>query len=635
MPFDYYCTYCGRKITHDTVLYDMSTLLTEADNDESSFKILKFRLTKAELEQLFESGVPTSQGFRRCSITLSWLANVMSNSNNLGDANIKGLTAADVVQYCQAQEKKVVVGDISGDDYDDEFMDEEPEVKEELPKEAPAEIEVSEAIAAIEGKDTRNSSNDLTKNDLVKDFEVLNGKFFIRDGGDAKEQPFSFELSLLTERDSENKDVLFGYVFRVGDSATAIRRARVCPHCVDKTSRVFDQAGTARHRTVTFIGDQKAGKTCTILALSHYAERGLCSRAMSTDPIWANFDFVPSIANVTPLCHSERLKKDLGLFGRGIAPEKTVADKREDAYSATFKIQNRDSDDCYILTLTDLPGELCNDDGSLKDKKIRNEFQIALACDVFVLCFDTSVQHDLATINRACSWANYFQLLRAEYKRNTENEVVRQKAFGNFAPIMVLFTKSKEIENGLDSTTKVAPKNILDRIAQTYTFSDERRYIEANEICRVVGERMSEYDNLKSVYHARLRCSPYGFDAPKESQVNDSTPTRYPEPKNIAQLMRWILSVSGCAATDAAYRQSPDEADREIFEIPANFVKRPQYRHECPAGNGQDGDVAEALARCYLFENPGNFDRKLLQNYDQKFVKTRLRIEMKLRNNVL
>ena len=83
MPFDYYCTYCGRKITHNDVLYDMQMLLTE--NEHANLNILKFRLNKAELEQLYNNGVPTSQGFHRCSIDFSWFARILSNPNNLNE----------------------------------------------------------------------------------------------------------------------------------------------------------------------------------------------------------------------------------------------------------------------------------------------------------------------------------------------------------------------------------------------------------------------------------------------------------------------------------------------------------------------------------------------------------------------
>ena len=48
MPYDYYCTNCGRKITQDEVLFDMQYLLTK--NKDKKFNILKcaYRLQAAE-----------------------------------------------------------------------------------------------------------------------------------------------------------------------------------------------------------------------------------------------------------------------------------------------------------------------------------------------------------------------------------------------------------------------------------------------------------------------------------------------------------------------------------------------------------------------------------------------------------
>ena len=640
MPFDYYCTYCGRKINYNEVLYDMQMLLT--GNEKTEMNILKFRLTKAELEGLFNMGIPTDKGFRNCTISLDWLANIISNKNNLNDPAIKNLSASDIFNYCEERETAAKPKNKSQPFTvfsEEKKVDDEEEKAQEPKMRAP---EFSEAIPAIERKDTRNANASYTKENLKKDFSHLIGRLVVTNGETAVATGYSFDISLLTEQDVEGNPVLYGYVLKVGTTETEQRSARVCPYCSGE-ERIFEHAGTAKHRTVTFIGDQKAGKTCAILALTHYAERSLTTTAMSTDPIWAGSEYIPTVSNVQPLSQVERLKEDLRLYGKGIAPQKTQAENRYDAYSASFRITNKNLNDGYLLTLTDLPGELCNDDGSLKRNEIRNKFQIALACDVFVLCFDTSVKNDLATINKVCSWANAFQEMRAEYKQKTENESSQQGSYGNYAPMMVLFTKCKELEDNPDPNMRVAPLNIMDRIASTYTFRDERRYIEANEVCRLVGQRINDYDKLRTVYRARLRCSPYGFPAPNETTMEkDKNANKdangnivYPRPQNIAKLMRWILSVSGCIATGATYRPSPSEDSKQILEADYNFIRRPQYLPQCPKGEGKNGDILEALSRCFLFENPGKYDKLLVQNYDQPWILRWHRFKKRYDSNVL
>ena len=54
MTYNYYCTYCGRELKQSTVLFDMQPVLI--GSEESRFRILSFRMTKAELEALIDSG---------------------------------------------------------------------------------------------------------------------------------------------------------------------------------------------------------------------------------------------------------------------------------------------------------------------------------------------------------------------------------------------------------------------------------------------------------------------------------------------------------------------------------------------------------------------------------------------------
>lgn len=90
MPYDYYCTNCGRKITQDEVLFDMQYLLTK--NKDKKFNILKFRMRLAELEEWFKTGFPTEDGFKKLKLTFVQFFQIVSNFNNLNDPAIAGIT---------------------------------------------------------------------------------------------------------------------------------------------------------------------------------------------------------------------------------------------------------------------------------------------------------------------------------------------------------------------------------------------------------------------------------------------------------------------------------------------------------------------------------------------------------------
>ena len=84
------------------------------------------------------------------------------------------------------------------------------------------------------------------------------------------------------------------------------------------------------------------------------------------------------------------LYSDLELYEKGIAPEKTGANLGVNAYNATFRIQDARGR-FHLLTLTDLPGELIDEDtGAINTADMVDKFPTALSCDAYVICFDTS-----------------------------------------------------------------------------------------------------------------------------------------------------------------------------------------------------------------------------------------------------
>ena len=636
MSYNYYCTYCGRALSQETVLYNMNALLT--GNDQTDLQILKFRLTGKELRELYETGEASDLGYRRCKITLERLMQWIANSNNLNDPVIAELNIEDIIDYFKAtvreatpKAKKMDMF-VALNDSEDEKQESEPA---QISKQEKEQLHRSEAILSLEEKDQAIRNKVYSEVSLQNELQNLRNRFVSTDAKTNKEIEivYSFDLRLNTEKDNDGRDVLTGYYFRNGSTIITVSEARVCPFCSDK---LFKYAGTAEHRLITFVGDQDAGKTCTILALTHYAKNAMSMQAMPDDPIWSRARCIDSIATVELLTTDEKLWIDLKRYSNGMAPDKNDANKRIDAYSATFRIQNKDQRKIFLVTLIDLPGELCNENGTINNNVILSEFQVALACDVFVLCFDstTAVGGDAVNmISKVCSWGNSFQDLRAQFKADEKGTTLPK---GCYAPIMVLYTKCPELESGKKVDVDSVSQSPLTRL---YTFASEKEQIDGNEVYRRVGQQMRYYNHLTDVYTASLRCSPYGFPAPKQEDIDDGTKTNKdtsgqvitPRPIHIPELMRWLLSVAGCIPTDASYY--PNANTPQVFSPESNYILRPQYLSQIPRGEGRNGDLNEALSRCYLFEAPGTVDWDYVQYYDQTALLNLARIRARFFGN--
>lgn len=640
MSYNYYCTYCGRELDQDKVFFDLAPVLT--GSDQKVFQILKLLVTKKELEELVNSGERRDMGYVCCSLTLAELMKYISNENNLNDPQIMSLTKEDIQQY--TTEISLDVHAEEDEEEDDIFSSagKKENEKEQDEHQEDTKKKVSDAILALEKKDQKNEDIYYTKENLKKDLSILRTVF-------AQTDKCCFEILLDTEPDNEGNPVLIGYKVNAGvPKHITIVDERICPYC---GRPLFTHAGTAEHRSVAFIGDQKAGKTSTILALAHYAQNAV-QGVMLDDEIWHASQSIESVAMIELLSPSERLLADLRRYKEGIAPGKTHANQRDDAYSATFRIRNKYTPKHYLLTLTDLPGELCDPNtGKIRGNDILNHFPVALACDAFVLCFDTETAvggNANKMISNACSWANAFEELRESYNRASGKDkglhslIPRgNTATGLYAPVILCFTKSPDLEETQNHSEKPGVKGKFDLIARTYVFDDERSILNRNQVYSRIGELMSQYVFLKNAYSARLRCSPYGFAAPSEVavkenaslQLDENGNIRRPKPKHIDLLMQWLLKTSGCIPVDAMYHPSLDSNSKTVFHPHPNLITHTQYRSLPPRGTGKNADVNEALARCYLFENPGYFDKQYLLYYSQNAILTKERIMTKFRRN--
>lgn len=637
MAHKYYCTHCARELDQERVLMDMEYALTVSSDEQSKadekeevqkFQLLKFLVTVKEFHALIARGTPGDLGFLHFDMPIEDLAGYLANERNLNDPDIAGLTLEDINGYL-ADKRVVEFGEDdtdSGDamdflsggfDTDDLFGG--PAKTEEKTVEK---YEPSAAINALKGKIATAKGTNLTERLLEEDLDLL--RKLVGENG-----CISIAIKPTYEKADTGDDILTGYYARRGIKQI-VKEARRCCHC---GTLVFKHAGAAVHRAVAFIGEQKSGKTSTILALSHYAERA-ARTVQPDDPIWKGSTSIPGIRYMELVGVNDDLKNDLGLYDIGVAPKKNDARERTDAYSSTLWITNTRGEygEKFILTLTDLPGELCNDDGTIQRDKILNEFPVAMSSDVFIMCFDTNPDPDRkvdanTSIRRTCTWASEFQSLRQEYKKHT---VIRESGVTSpelteecVAPMMVVFTKCEELEEGTDKKPDKKEYHNPKRAAEVYSLKVEREYIDQNPVYKSVGEMVQVYENLKNAYVARLRTSPYGFKAPdkptyledKSRNKNADGSIRYPEPKHVAELMHWLMVITGCVPVPAEFVPNPMDTER-VRRLNDVYVRRPQYRCWNPQGKTYKDRVDEAQYRAYLFENYSAVDEGYLINYD-------------------
>lgn len=626
MGYDFYCLHCGRKLNQDSpekgkqVLFDMWHLFTDGSASGGS-QILKLRLSSQDFSQLF-TGEKDDDDYYLCTLTFSQIAQYMSNDDNLNDPEIASLTMEEVRAYCnhvtfggqsQVSSVNISASQISSFSLDDDLEeDEEPKKEDTIPETPVAEYVKPAAILALEKKVTA------IKNDLFTTASLGNElSFFVNIMPEG--ETFKFWIKKIIKKCVDGSSIVTGYIFRrfqgaSMENAIVVNDARVCAKC---GAGVFDEAGTAEHRAITFIGQPSSGKTSTILAATSYVK----SRSKEISP-WnvcmkqngEEDRLLDQISNLTMtiVSPSTRLIEDLNDYSEAVAPEKTAVEERTKAYSAVFKVQYGDR--VQFLTLTDLPGELCLDGGNIDLEKIVNEFQVAVNCDAYVVCFDTRAC-DSATTD-VCSWAERFQEQRA-------------KTGKYYVPMMLLFTKCEEIEEEYPNAQQGAfgrEKKIRTPEERTYLLDDERLAVSVDKYSSILST-FSNYANLKRAYNAILRCSPFGFSAVKKANLavlKDEDKAAYKQqhrPRNVERLLHWLLCVTGCIPVEAKIYTSGSDVNPSSC---TTTLRRTQYRLQNPENK------EEAVARCAIFSNPGNFDSELRANYQSRWESKALELKAKL-----
>lgn len=597
MAYEYYCSYCGKKLTQATVLYDVQHLLIEEESE--TFNVLKLRLTETELKSLMTGSVD-SDGYHECTLTLEQVMGYVGNKNNLRDPMVAGLTMEMIDKYTEEPllAAAPVTASSSAGDWDDDDEDDEEDVAAAAePEEEPEEEPLPLPLQALEDK-VHAMVGDKEVSDILKsDLEILKTLF-------QKTGKYTFLIRENTEDYDGNQKLLVGYQIRYPVSGrNKMYSCRICPQ--PKCGKeVFEHAGAAEHRSVVFIGKPGSGKTSCILALTHYARNHMVHDLGTTT--WKGAEQVTTIRDLELIGASPELQEHLRLYGQGIAPERTEADAREKAYSATFWVTSETGKN-HILTLTDLPGEICeNKENKVDVEKVINEFQVALGCDAFILCFDTthvtnSADDEIAdVVDRVCILANTFQKLRIDHNPNSHQ-----------IPMMLLFTKCSELEGENPVMPVERTRQPMERV---YMFRGEKEIIDSNGVYHAVCDRFNTKQELKKAYHAMLRCSPFGDFAPTQKDVKEKgkEPVQL-KPRNIDRLMRWLMMVSGSAPVEGRYCPTLHD-DGSGLRTTGFYLTETQYRAKGP----KDGwDSMEALSRMSLFENPGKLDRVIVEDYGQ------------------
>lgn len=629
MSYDYFCIHCGKKLNQngangaDAVLYDLTPIITDR-----VFNRIRWRVPEQRLLEMVSAGAGPD-GYTTVRLSFADFMAVAGDENNLNNELVKHVTIEEIRAYLNegiAEEKDEAEPEQDDDSIFGGFSMPSLDLDSE-DAQTPEETEdsnLSEAMRALLSLETAQIGEHVAGG-IREDMSILDAAFYT--------EPVVFDLKAVYETYDRTQRILVGYEFRRGGKVSHREDVRVCPLCGKK---VFAHAGTAEHRTVAFIADSRSGKTSSILALAHYAFNALTGTLGGG--LWAGTEGVPEVLELPNSLDldpdpEKDLAHELDLFRQGIAPVKT----QDKTYNPTFRVKTkRDNADYYaIITLVDIPGELCHKAGE-QDKNtgaqftmteidknlLLNRYQIALSCEAYVICFDKTKinpenERAMTDIQDVCIWADEFQKLRSQQIAVT----------GRYVPMMVLFTKCAEIEGDTSGKRMKHKANALER---TYTFLDElcemglqvNAFKPADPVYKAARDKFSNYGDLKTAYFSALRCSPFGYEAPSEAEVAQGKEPHTPQPRNIDQLMKWILSVSGCIPVQGCY--DPQNGTK-YFKLDNYCIRRKQYRPENPTND------EEALARCALFVNPGYFDKGLVVSKNNWF--ERKQFEAQMRNS--
>lgn len=653
MSYNYFCIYCGKKINQEgtggaaQVLYDLSPILLGTD---AEFKVsavttttskLNFRVTEKQLREW----VSTANEDHLVHFSPKRVFAILAQEYNYNNRMIADLTYEKI----EDEVKKNTLEDGSLKLFSDKS---ERQQSDEIEKQALSDG-IRKYLQTAQAKDNHTIS------------------IFLRR---IEENSVTTELRL---KDSE------GHTLPWGDLP------RICPSC---GKRIFAHAGAYPHHTIGFIATADSGKTSTIIALTDYAKKAIDGSASELGRIWGKARGI-ALLNETMILEqekegmsydkgTERLKEDLIKFSRGVAPHKTDVQSTI-IYNPTFFITDKNLRKS-LLTFVDIPGELCPKKGApdpnnnnkpypetkIYKSKMREEYPIILSCDAYIVCFDQTFFGDdnydyddiSIDIQAPVIWANAIQSLRCEVQSPEQPT--------RFVPIMILLTKCKEIEEGAPKPNDLT---IRDPWERAYMFAADYQDMMPStnpkaeveipkRIAKAIRDKFKDHGDLQHTFYAMLRCSPFGFKAPRKddeedtdskantsqqiSKVEESSSAPDQEnlqaqtgekqeayywkgdryPRNVDLLMKWILCVTGCIPTDGRYALNENNRN-SAFALGEKYYVGPQYRDDSPK------DQNEALARRVLFVNPGALDRAKVEYQPKGYWLDRIIVTVKTKMN--
>ena len=98
MAYNYFCTFCGKELNQEIVYFNMFPVLTGNTKDDQ-FAMLRFHMTKQELEKLVASRTKLENGYSSCRLSFAELMKYIGNSNNNNNPEMTGITLQDVDDY--------------------------------------------------------------------------------------------------------------------------------------------------------------------------------------------------------------------------------------------------------------------------------------------------------------------------------------------------------------------------------------------------------------------------------------------------------------------------------------------------------------------------------------------------------
>jgi hypothetical protein len=274
-----------------------------------------------------------------------------------------------------------------------------------------------------------------------------------------------------------------------------------------------------------------------------------------------------------------------------------------------------------ILTFSDIAGEACNEDtGHVDIAMLQEQFKTALTCDAYVLCFDTSDDREhkatgiVGTAAKIYNWAKEIQ----------EQRLANCDAVG-FVPMMVLFTKCKELEDE-DANFHVEMQELMPH-EKIHLFASEVQKMKFAPNKQIYKNLSDKIDDMESAYYAQLRCSPYGFAASPRPEGHEGSNERLPNPRNVEKLASWLLYVTGClpvklanyADMDNYYVEPPLCRNQRADELLNVNLARASMFGLLPNKSALMPVAMNAVVRCYLFKNPDFYDENYTNHYNEPF----------------